>query len=909
MPRDPSTVPARCWHAIDPSAVCSELRTGADGLSEREAADRLRTCGANAMPAASVRGPLRRFLSQFGTLLIRILLAAAAVTAALGHWTDAVVVLLVCVLNAGIGFLQEGRAERALDAIRGMLAPQATVLRDGRRRAVPAAGLVPGDAVLIEPGDRVPADLRLLRARGLRIDEAALTGESVAAAKSVEPVALDSPLGDRASMAFSGTLVVAGQGLGVVVATGAGTQIGRITSLLASVRTLTTPLLEKVGTLARWVTGSVLAGAALVFALGVLVRGHEAAGTLMAVVSLAVAAIPEGLPTILTVSLAVGVTRMAKRQAIIRRLPAVEALGSVSIVCSDKTGTLTRNEMTVKALATASGQYEVDGAGYSPRGGFRQDDLPLADPGEVPDLDGIARAAVLCNDACLRRNGGGWRIEGDPMEGALVVLGCKAGIDPDELRRLFPRTDIIPFEPEHRFMATLHHGHDGTAFVCVKGAPEQVLAMCELQPRDGQAELGDGTAPDAALWRSRVVGMASRGWRVLAIAWKPMPAGRLLLRFDDVEGGLSLLGLFGIADPPRDEAVAAVARCRSAGIRVKMITGDHADTARAIARDLGLANPQDVLTGSDIDRLSDEALRRTAPNVDVFARTSPEHKLRLVRAFQADGSVVAMTGDGVNDAPALKQADVGIAMGRKGTEAAKEAALMVLADDNFASIVAAIQEGRTVYDNLMKAILFLLPINGGESLGIVAAILLDTTLPITPVQILWVNMVSSIGLSMALAFEPPEAGAITRPPRPPGEPILSGFLVWRTVLVSLLFLLGIFGTFHWTLDRGASLAEARAVAVNTLVCMEVFYLFSVRYLRVPSFTAIGLRGTPHVLAAVGAVVTLQLVFTHAPIMQRFFDIGAVGIDDGVAILATGAALFAVLELEKFVRRALFQRRD
>ena len=890
------------WHALSVDVVMARRDGRIDGLTTAEAQARLDAHGPNKLPMPKGRGALARFLAQFNNLLIYVLLAAAAVTAALGHWVDSKVILAVAIVNATIGFVQEGKAEKALQAIRQMLSPRATALRDGQRTTVPAEALVPGDLVILEPGDKVPADIRLTRVKGLRLQEAALTGESVPVDTSADPVADDAPLGDRVSMAYAGTLVAAGQGAGVVVETGADTEIGRISGMLAQVRQLSTPLLRQMDVFARWLTMAILALAILVFAFGVLLRDFAPVEMFMVVVGLAVAAIPEGLPAILTVTLAIGVQRMAGRQAIIRRLPAVETLGSVSIICSDKTGTLTRNEMTVRNIATADHVFEVGGVGYEPRGGFSLDGREIL-PEHQPPLSEITRAAVLCNDSALHERDGLWTVEGDPMEGALLVVGVKAGLDPVFEADSFPRTDVIPFDSEHRFMATLHHDHDGSGFIYLKGAPERVIELCGRQ-RNRDA---DG-AIDPAYWHRRIERMAAEGQRVLAIAVKPTGSDHRQLTFGDVGDGLTLLGLIGLIDPPREEAIAAVAECQSAGIRVKMITGDHGGTARAIAGQLGLANHRDVLTGADLDTLDDEALRARAPDVDVFARTSPEHKLRLVRALQAGGQVVAMTGDGVNDAPALKRADVGVAMGGNGTEAAKEAAEMVLADDNFASIAAAVREGRTVYDNLKKAIVFLLPVNGGESFAIIMAILLGYTLPITPLQILWVNMVSSVGLAIALAFEPTETDVMKRPPRPATEPMLSGFLIWRIVFVSLLFVAGVFGIFVWTRAHGASIAEARTYAVNTLVVMEVFYLFSVRYLRAPSLTLKGIMGTRAVLIAVAVVTALQLVFTYAPFMEAFFDTRPVDFLHGLEIIGVGIALFAILEIEKSLRYRATGRR-
>lgn len=905
VPESRPTGPAddRQWHTLSVNEAMTAQESGPSGLTEAEARERLAEHGPNRLPAPKGRSALFRFLSHFNNLLIYVLLGAAALTAALGHWVDTKVILVVAIVNATIGFVQEGKAEKALQAIRQMLSPHATVLRNGLRMTMPAEDLVPGDLVILEPGDKVPADIRLTRTKGLRLQEAALTGESVPVDKSVDPIPADASLGDRSSMAYAGTLVASGQGAGIVVETGVHTEIGRISGMLTEVQQLSTPLLRQMNVFARYLTAAILVLASLVFAFGVMLRGFAPVEMFMVVVGLAVAAIPEGLPAILTVTLAIGVQRMASRNAIIRRLPAVETLGSVSIICSDKTGTLTRNEMTVRSIATASHVFDVSGVGYEPRGGFSLGGREIL-PDHRPLLSEVTRAAVLCNDSALHETDGGWTVQGDPMEGALLAVGLKAGLDPVFESKSFPRIDVIPFDAEHRFMATLHHSHTGEGFIYLKGAPERVIEMCAHQ----RGVDGD-EAINSNYWHDRIEHMASQGQRVLAVAFKPTDNQHRDLGFGDVESDLKLLGLLGLIDPPREEAIAAVAECQAAGIRVKMITGDHGGTARAIAEQLGLANYSDVLTGVDLDALNDDALIRRASEVDVFARTSPEHKLRLVRALQAGGKVVAMTGDGVNDAPALKRADVGVAMGGNGTEAAKEAAEMVLADDNFASIAAAVREGRTVYDNLKKAIIFLLPVNGGESFAIITAIVLGYTLPITPLQILWVNMVSSVGLAIALAFEPTEADVMKRPPRPAGVPMLSAFLVWRIVFVSALFVSGIFGIFVWTRTHGSSLEEARTYAVNTLVVMEVFYLFSVRYLRAPSLTLKGIMGTRAVLIAVAVVASLQLVFTYAPFMEAFFDTRPVDFVHGAEIIGVGVVLFAVLEIEKWLRIRVTGRRN
>ena len=896
MDQQAGTSESRAWHAQEARQALAALGSHMEGLAAGEAAQRLEKFGYNRLPAPPARSPLLRLLAQFNNLLILVLIGAAVVTALLDHWVDTWVILGVVIVNALIGFVQEGRAEQALEAIRHMLAPNASVSRGGHRHTLPAEELVPGDIVLLEPGDKVPADIRLLKVKGLRIQEAILTGESVPVDKSVDPVGETADLGDRRCMAYSGTLIAAGQGIGVVVETGARTEIGRISGMLTSVETLTTPLLQQMAVFARRLTLVILCIAAAIFLYGLLWQAQDLTTMFMTVVGLAVAAIPEGLPAILSVTLAIGVQRMAARNAIIRRLPTVETLGAVSIICSDKTGTLTRNEMTVRTVAVAGRVFATSGTGYDPHGGYLLDDTEV-DIDSHPMLKEMLRAGVLCNDSALRQHEGQWQVTGDPMEGALLVAGLKGGLEIGQEHRQFPRTDVIPFDAAHRFMAVLCHDHEGNGYIYVKGAPEQLIEMCGRE--HGTA---DGRPFDRDAWRNRIEAIAAQGQRVLAVALRRVPADHRNLSFADVEHDLELLGLFGLMDPPREEAVTAIAECQSAGIRVKMITGDHAATAVAIARQLGLANHDEVMTGRDLDDMDAGALAEAAARVDVFARTTPEHKLRLVEALQARGEVIAMTGDGVNDSPALKRADVGVAMGRNGTEAAKEASEMVLADDNFVSIAQAVREGRTVYDNLKKAILFLLPVNGGESLSILVALLMGMTLPITPLQILWVNMVSSVGLAMALAFEPSEPDIMRRPPRPRDEPILSRFLVWRILLVSALFVAGVFTMFYWPQFNGATLEEARTYAVNTLVVMEIFYLFNVRYLGSGSLAWQRMLGTRPVWIALGVVVTLQLVFTYAPFMERLFDTRPVDFAHGIEIIAIGVLLFAVLEAEKMLRR-------
>jgi magnesium-transporting ATPase (P-type) len=909
------------WHQLPADEVLAAQQTTPEGLSGEDAAERLVRYGPNRLTPQKRRGPLMRFLLQFHNVLIYVLLGAAAVTALLAHWVDSAVIVGVVAINAIIGFIQEGRAEQAMEAIRRMLSPEATVLRAGRREVIATEALVPGDIVLLQSGDKVPADLRLLNVKNLRIEEASLTGESTAVEKNIAVVDVETVLGDRYCMAYSSTLVVFGQATGVVVATADQTEIGHISAMLSEVQTLTTPLLRQMETFGRWLTGIILALAVLTSLFGWLVHHFALGDMFLAAVSMAVAAIPEGLPAVLTITLALGVQRMAKRRAIVRRLPAVEALGSVTTICTDKTGTLTRNEMTVQRVIAAAQVFDVSGTGYSPHGGFaiagKETDISL----HAYVLD-LLRAGLLCNDAALNEIGGQWLIAGDPTEGALISLALKAGMDAAFEHGELPRTDHIPFESEHRFMATLHHDHAGHALVFVKGAVEQVLVMCNQQ-----RGLGEDMPLDFPYWHEKMAETGALGQRVLALAMKTVEGVQRELNFADMQGGYTLLGMVGISDPPRDEAIAAVRECRAAGIRVVMITGDHSDTASAIARQLGIGNqtltpvpplPEGegyvrpslreiqirALTGSELDLLDEAALRKAVREVDVFARASPEHKLRLVAALQANGEIVAMTGDGVNDAPALKRADIGVAMGMKGTEVAKEAAEMVLADDNFATIVHAIAEGRTIYDNIKKAIVFIMPTNGGEAGIVLIAILFGMALPITPVQILWVNMVTAVTLALALSFEKAEPDLMRRAPRAAGEAILSGFMIWRISFVSVLLAQGTVALFLWEIERGLSIEASRTVAVNALVMGEMAYLFNCRYLLAPVRSWQDFRGNPYVLLSIAVLVVIQILFTYLPFMQSLFGVVAIDAAAWMRIMAFGVLLFLAVEVEKAVIRRI-----
>jgi calcium-translocating P-type ATPase len=864
-------------HHLTRDACLTALDARPGGLTGAEAQARQADYGPNTLPEAASRSATARFLSQFNNALICVLLCAAVVTAGLQHWVDTAVILAVVLGNAAIGFVQEGKAEAAMAALRVMLAPRAAAMRDGLRTSLDGADLVPGDVVLLEAGDRVPADLRILEARNLAVQEALLTGESLPATKSVHHVRLDAPLGDRRSMLWSGTIVAQGTAKGLVVATGAATEIGRVGAMLAQVDALTTPLIAQMDRFSRWLSAFILAFSAALLVYGVFVARADFADMFMAVVGLAVAAIPEGLPAVMTITLAIGVRQMAARNAIVRRLPAIEAIGSVSVICTDKTGTLTRNEMAVVAAATPIGAFTVTGEGYAPHG-------VISPRG---DLDRLARAAASCNDARLVAQEGEWRVEGDPMEGALLAFACKAGVEDP----LGARADAIPFDARHRFMAVLQQEPEG-GVTYVKGAPERVFPMC--------------AGLDHAHWRDRAAAMAAQGLRVLAFAERAETGSQI--DENALEGGCVFLGLLGLMDPPRPEAVAAIAECQAAGIRIKMITGDHAGTAAAIAKAIGLANPGRVLTGADLDAMDDAALAHAAAATNVFARTSPEHKLRLVAALQSHGLSVAMTGDGVNDAPALKRADVGVAMGRKGSDAAKEASDLVLSDDNFASIAAAVREGRTVFDNLRKVIGFVLPISAAQACIVAVALLAGFPSPITPVQILWVNLITAITLGLALAFEPMEAGVMARPPRPRDAPVLPRELVWLVLFVTCLFLAACYGVFAYAQDRGYPAPLAQTLTMNALVALEIFYLFFVRSLRTTSLTWTAARGTRVVWTVVLAITAAQFAVTYLPPLQSVLGTAAVAFWDGVLLVAIGAGAFAILEIEKQIRLRLVRGR-
>ncbi len=890
------------WHHLPTDEVIDLLDSDqGKGLDLFEVDHRQKEFGPNAITGKKGKGPLLRFLLQFHQPLIYILLAAGSVTAFLQELVDAGVIFGVVLVNALIGFIQEAKAVKAIEALARTMTTEATVLRAGEKQRISSAEVVPGDIVLLQSGDKVPADMRLFQTRDLQVDESALTGESVPVDKKPDVLDHDTGLADRQNMAYASSLVTYGQGIGIVVAIGDKTEVGRISELISSTEALETPLTRKIARFSHILLYAILALAALTFVVG-LIRGQSVFDMFMAAVALSVGAIPEGLPAALTITLAIGVGRMARRRAIIRKLTAVETLGSTTVICSDKTGTLTENQMTVQEIFAGGERFEVTGAGYTPSGRILKQGIAV-DASGSPALMECLKAGLLCNDSLLLKKEGRWAIQGDPTEGALLVSAVKAGLDMATVQKGLPRIDAIPFESQHQYMASLHDkGKDNPGIIYVKGSVEAIMERC-VSSLD---TTGHPAEPNVEQIHRAVEEMAANGMRVLAFAKGEIKPGTTGLNHPDVAFGLIFLGLQGMIDPPRQEAILAVQKCHTAGIRVKMITGDHALTASSIAQQVGLHNPSNVVTGKALMKISDRELIDVADRTFVFARVTPEQKLRLVEALQVKGNVVAMTGDGVNDAPALKRADIGVAMGITGTDVAKEAADMVLTDDNFASIEAAVEEGRGIFDNLTKFIIWTLPTNLGEGLVILAAIFAGATLPILPVQILWINMTTAVLLGLMLAFEPKEPGIMTRPPRDPKTPILTRELIGRIFIVSTLLLIGAFGLFEWELMQGAVIPEARTVAVNVFVIVELFYLFNCRSLTKSVFR-IGLFSNPWVWGGVTIMVILQLLYTYLPVMNRMFHSAPISIEAWERILAVALIAFFVVGFEKWLRQRLSKR--
>jgi len=920
------TVETKNWHSIEVEKVIRLTDSdSAKGLSESEVRKRLKTFGKNLLPEKKKKSKIVKFLKHFNDILIYILFVAAIVTFFVKGYLDAIIILIVAIVNASIGFFQENKAEKALENIKKMLSLKAQVVRNGKRKEIDASDLTVGDIAFLSPGDKVPADMRLFKTDNLRVEESALTGESVPAEKKVNALPENTELGDRINMVFSGTTVSAGTGVGVVIATGANTELGKINQMMSNVGELTTPLLKQTAKFGKMISFIIVGGAALIYLFGYFFRQYDTYELLLSVIGLAIAAIPEGLPAILAIILSIGVQNMAKRKSIVRTLPSVETLGSVSVICSDKTGTLTKNEMTVKTLETRDGEYFVTGTGYAPEGNILVNCQKAACPDEAsilsscekvdyakePVLKELIEAFNICNEASLVKDEDGfWKINGDPTEGSLITLFQKAatstslstGIDHTPLNRI----STIPFDSEYKYMATLVKKDDHNV-IYIKGAPDRLMEMSEFEKTE------KGYDPFLKEhWERQISAIASRGQRTIGAAYKVVGKNVTKIDHDDIHNGIVFLGLAGIIDPPREEVIEAIRKCKEAGITVKMITGDHVDTARTIAKELGISDGSKGLQGKDLEKMTDEEMQKAVMEYDVFARTSPEHKLRLVKALQANGIICAMTGDGVNDAPALKKADIGIAMGIKGTEVTKEAAELVLADDNFSTIVAAVEEGRRVYDNLKKTILFILPTNGAEAFLIIAAILFGTIMPLTPVQILWVNLVTSVTISLALAFEKLEPGTMKRPPRSPKTPLLSGYFMWRIVFVSIL--IG-----GWTLwinigleekftKLGMALADKKAlietITIQTIVIAQMFHLFNSRSIRGNAFKQ-NWFSNKAVWIVCALLFVLQGSVTYLPLMNDTFGTTPLALHYWQYPFMLGIAVFFIVEVEK----AIFRRID
>ena len=886
------------WYTLSADTTIDTLKTSIEkGLTTAEAEKRLSEYGENKLPEKKKQSFFVRFFKHFNDILIYVLFVAAIITTWLGHYVDTIVILVVTVINATIGYIQENKAEKALADIRKLLSLKAQVVRDGMREEVDTALLTIGDIVLLTPGDKVPADLRLLRTDNLKMEESPLTGEAIPSEKNPKELDPDTMLGDRVNMAFSGTTVSAGTATGVVIAIGADTEIGKINTMMAEVEEITTPLIKQTTQFGKTVSMTIVVIALLVFAFGYFFRSYDMSELAMSVIGLAVAAIPEGLPAILSIILAIGVQNMAKRKAIIRNLPSVETLGSVSVICSDKTGTLTKNEMTVKTLQTHDACYKVTGTGYAPYGEIYKNgekvDLCLE-----MDLNYLVECFNTCNDSVIGKDEEGhWTVKGEPTEGALVTLYHKANIEHRELNRIC----TIPFDSEYKYMATLVERAPQN-LILIKGAPDRLLEMADQDFSQGEAK-----PLDKKFWEEKITELAQDGQRIIGAAYKVVDSSVSEIEHHDIHDGIVFLGLAGIIDPPREEAIDAIAACYSAGIRVKMITGDHVDTAKAIGLAMGIGNGTMAMPGKDIEQMSDEELQKVAMEYDIFARTSPEHKLRLVKAIQANGAICGMTGDGVNDAPALKKADVGIAMGIKGTEVTKDAAEMVLADDNFATIISAVEEGRRVYDNLKKTILFILPTNAAEAFLIIASILFGTMIPLTPIQILWVNMVTSVTVSLALAFESIEKGTMKMPPRSPKTPLLSGYFIWRILFVAILIggLTLIMNLY--LLGKGVSEGVVNTITLQTIVYAQLFHLFNSRSIRGFAFGKDFFSNKAVFLVSV-AMILLQLSITYLPFMNDIFGTVALSLSDWQYPLYIGLIVFVVIEIEKTVMRIIDKNR-
>jgi len=884
------------WETLSGETVLEMLYSRRDGLTPAEISERNDIFGENKLPEAKKDSALKRFFLQFHNAFIYVLIGAAVLTAFMEHWIDTGVILGVVIINAIVGYIQEDKAQKALDSIKNLLSLKASVMREGKKGSVPAETLVPGDIVLLKAGDKIPADMRIIDVSRFEVDESSLTGESVAVSKSISVVKPGTVLGERSSMAYAGTTVRTGSAKGVVTATAVDTEVGKINTMLSETKTTTTPLTRKINKLGKNLSFIILAFSVLLMIYAVFISGASLTDTVIAVIGLAVAAIPEGLPAVITITLAIGVQRMAKRNSIVRRLPSVETLGSVTVICSDKTGTLTKNEMTATNIYTAKGEYDVSGPGYAPEG-------EIIKEGKNTDIKNdtlllrLIEISDLCNDAEIAYEKDTWVPHGAPTEAALKALAQKAGYMKEEVLK----EDEIPFDSEYKYHATLYK-INGKKMILANGAPERLIAICGLQETD------EGTNPvNRNKWEEIIEMAAARGQRLIGCAYSEVPDEKSNISHEDMNEKMVFAGIVGIIDPPRPEAIESIRICKNAGIRVKMITGDHVLTASEIGMQMGLTDRKKVISGSELEEMDDDQIREAVSECDIFARTSPEHKLRLVKALQEQDEIVAMTGDGVNDAPALKKADIGVAMGIKGTEVTKDSAEMVLADDNFSSIVSAVEEGRTIYDNIRKALLFILPTNGAEAMVILLAILFGFTMPITPVQILWVNMVTAVTLALALAFEPAEENTMRRPPRPPKEALIGKYFLFRILFVSGIITFFVLTSFSGLLESHENVAYGRTIAVNVLVFCELFYLFNCRKL---GETILGRNffGSRAAFIVSGILVLIQLAFTYLPFMHIWFGSAPLSAVDWLYPLGGGLMILLIVEIEKFFSGKLLNKK-
>ncbi|MCE4956559.1 cation-transporting P-type ATPase [Macrococcoides caseolyticum] len=876
------------WHQFSVDETISLLSSSPDnGLSSNQVEQNFKRFGLNTLPKQKEKPKIIKFLAHFNDVLIYVLLIAAAITGLLGHFLDMSVIILVAFINAIIGYVQESRAERALESIRNMMTSEAIVVRDGRSQTVPSEQLTIGDIVILSSGEKIPADLRLIEANNLKIEESALTGESVAVQKHTQPIEADAVLGDRKNMAYSSSSITSGSGIGIVVAIGSDTELGKINQSMAETEQMTTPLMQQTGQFGKSVSIGIVVISIAIYLFGLLYHHYPAGDLLLSVISLAVGAIPEGLPAVISIILALGVQAMAKNNAIVKNLPSVETLGSVSVICTDKTGTLTKNEMTVTSIDLLHNHYAVTGTGYEPIGEI----IPKYK--ETPETEQELYQFLTCvktvNEARLSQDEiGHYQITGEPTEGCLMTLVHKTNLEIPNL----PAIDKIPFDSRYKYMAYLVEDQ-GKKRIYIKGAPDRIFDRVFTNTEE------------RGVWEDKLSTIAKEGKRLIAAGYKDMPEDTTTISHKDLESGVTLLGLAGIIDPPRESSIKAVQACQKAGIAVKMITGDHKETAMAIGKQLGIGDGSKAIEGRQLDQMTEEELYTTAIEYDVFARTSPENKLQLVKALQQHDEITSMTGDGVNDAPALKRADIGVAMGIKGTEVSKDAARMILVDDNFETIVSAVQEGRRVYDNLKKTILFILPTNGSQGLLILAAILFGISIPLTPVQVLWVNMVTAITISFALAFEPLEPGAMNRKPRHKSTPLLSKYFLFRILLVSVIVAGGILISNLYLKNFDLDKSVLNTITLHSLVFALIFHLYNCRHLNKFAINKDFFKNKIAFLVT-GLLIILQLLITYVPFLNTILKTAPLTLSQWMIPIGIGVAVFILIEIEKWITRTIFK---